>query len=163
MLLISDANILIDMEEGRVLELMFRLPERFAVPNILYEEELMNRHAALPARGLLILEVRGEFVEEAQRLRTLYKRPSMNDLLALALAKQEKCPLLTGDSRLRDAAEVEQVEVKGTLWLMERLWTEGLLDLAALRQTYDLMLQCGRRLPAAEIETQLLRLQKEKS
>lgn len=159
MLLISDANILIDMEDGRVLELMFRLPERFAVPNTLYEEELMGQHAALPARGLLILEVRDEFVQEAQRLRTLYKRPSTNDLLALALAKQEACPLLTGDSRLREAAVTEQVQVRGTLWLMERLWTEGMLNLATLRHSYDLMLRCGRRLPITEIEAQLLRLQ----
>lgn len=159
MLLISDSNILIDMEEGRVLELMFQLPERFAVPNVLYEEELIERHAALPARGLLVVEVREEFMLEAQRLRTLYRRPSMNDLLALALAKQEGCPLLTGDSRLREAAEIELVPVSGTLWLMERLWTEGLIDLAFLRQAYDLMRQSGRRLPVAEIDAQLSRLQ----
>ncbi len=34
-LLISDTNILIDMEAGNLVEVMFRLPEIFAVPNIL--------------------------------------------------------------------------------------------------------------------------------
>jgi predicted nucleic acid-binding protein len=159
MLLISDANILIDMEEGRVLQLMFRLQERFAVPNTLYEEELKANHSSLPTLGLQVLEVREEFVLEAQRLRTIYKRPSMNDLLALALAKQEACPLLTGDSHLRAAATQEQVQANGTLWLMERVWSEGLISNAALRHAYDLMLQCGRRLPVVEIEAQLTRLQ----
>jgi len=160
MLLISDANILIDMEEGRVLQLMFRLPERFAVPNTLYEEELKANHSSLPTLGLQVMDIREEFVLEAHRLRTIYKRPSMNDLLALALAKQETCPLLTGDSHLREAARQEQVQANGTLWLMERLWGEGLIELASLRRSYDLMLQCGRRLPVAEIEAQLARLQR---
>jgi|GEM_PF-3477377 hypothetical protein len=36
MLLISDANILIDMADGGLLEKMSRLPEKFAVPDVLF-------------------------------------------------------------------------------------------------------------------------------
>jgi hypothetical protein len=36
MLLISDANILIDMESARLLEAMFRLPMKIAAPDILF-------------------------------------------------------------------------------------------------------------------------------
>lgn len=35
LLLISDANILIDMEAGRLMATFFRLPMRFGVPDIL--------------------------------------------------------------------------------------------------------------------------------
>jgi hypothetical protein len=35
-LLISDANILIDLEEGGLLEVFFRLPYQFSVPDILF-------------------------------------------------------------------------------------------------------------------------------
>ena len=39
-LLISDANILIDMEEGELLPQMFQLPYNFSIPDILFYEEL---------------------------------------------------------------------------------------------------------------------------
>jgi len=39
-LLISDANILIDMEEGQLLELMFQLPFEFRIPDLLFYDEL---------------------------------------------------------------------------------------------------------------------------
>jgi predicted nucleic acid-binding protein len=153
--LISDANILIDMDVGEVLDKMFSLPERFAVPDVLYMEELIERHPHLPALGLTVLSVREEYVLEAYRLGGIYKRPGHNDLLALALAKQESCPLLTGDAKLREAAELEQVEVKGTLWLMERLFVNKLLDYDEIKAVYERMQQGGRRLPMQEITSQL--------
>lgn len=52
-LLISDANILIDLEEGELLGLLFQLPYQFSVPDILFAEELEAQHAHLPGMGLL--------------------------------------------------------------------------------------------------------------
>ena len=40
LLLISDANILIDMEAGQLMERLFQLPMQFAMPDILYWEEI---------------------------------------------------------------------------------------------------------------------------
>ena len=50
-LVVSDANILIDMEEGGLIEAMFKLPETFAVPNVLFMEELVEHHPELPGHG----------------------------------------------------------------------------------------------------------------
>jgi hypothetical protein len=41
--LISDANILIDMEEGELIEEMFRLPYIFSIPDILFYEEMEEK------------------------------------------------------------------------------------------------------------------------
>jgi hypothetical protein len=46
LLLISDANILIDMEVSGLLAPMFSMEYRFAVPDVLYVEELERQHAA---------------------------------------------------------------------------------------------------------------------
>ncbi|MFV1983013.1 MAG: PIN domain-containing protein [Thiohalomonadales bacterium] len=158
--LISDANIIIDMESGNILDKMFRLPENFAVPNILYSEELAEHHSDLPTFGLRVLEIREEFIVEAYRLGGVYRKPSNNDLLALALAKQEQCPLLTGDAKLREAADSEQVVVRGTLWLVERLFDENLLDYNACKEAYSAMKNEYRRLPWIEIDKQLKRFKK---
>jgi len=50
-LLISDANILIDLEEGEILNSLFSLPYQFTVPDILYFDELEMQHAHLLDRG----------------------------------------------------------------------------------------------------------------
>lgn len=158
MWLVSDANIFIDMEVGGVLEFMFSLPETIAVPDVLYAEELEKQHPHLLKMGLRTLEVRAEFVSEAWRMGELYPKPSQNDLLALSLAKQEQCPLLTGDARLREAALCENVDVRGTLWLMERLFAAAVLDIAKIEAAYGKMRQENRRLPWQDVEVQLQRL-----
>lgn len=61
-LLISDANILIDLEEGGLLDELFLLPYQFSVPDILFHEELQNQHAHLLQKGLILGELSAETV-----------------------------------------------------------------------------------------------------
>ena len=88
-LLIGDANIFIDMETSGLIEKMFRLPEIFVVPDILFVEELSAHHPTLPAYGLQIKALEARAIEDAIQLSRQYKQPSLNDLFALALARQE--------------------------------------------------------------------------
>ena len=62
-LLISDANILIDMEEGNLLAQMFQLPISFSIPDILFYEELEQEHEHLLELGLRLDELEGELVQ----------------------------------------------------------------------------------------------------
>lgn len=75
------------------------------------------------------------------------RQASMNDCFALALAKQEQCPLLTGDMALRKAAEKEAILVQGTLWVVEQLITHDVLSVEEAQAAYDKMAKAGRRLP----------------
>ena len=154
-LLISDSNIFIDLIEGDLLQLMFRLPEIFAVPNILFQEELVNHYPDLPVYGLQVMDIDGAYMSEAHRLRRLYKGPSQNDLFALVLAKQEKCPLITGDLRLRKAAKKEGLVIRGTVWIVKRLLEEKLITLTRAKDAFEGMKQAGSRLPWDEVEAML--------
>lgn len=154
-LIVSDANIFIDMEVGGLTRLMFQIEEEIAVPDVLYEEELREHHGDLPGLGLRILSVHEEFVAEAVLLRAAYPGAGTNDLLALALAKQEKCPLLTGDAALRQAAAAERVQVMGTVWLVGQMLGCGLLTADAAGAAYAKMREGGRRLPWDEADRQL--------
>lgn len=51
-LLVSDANIFIDLEEGGLIEQAFKLPERIEVPDLLFADELAQDHGDLLKRGL---------------------------------------------------------------------------------------------------------------
>ncbi len=144
---ISDANILIDVEVGGLMALMFSLGYQFAVPDVLYFEELAEHHAHWRDVGLVVQSLPAEGVARVQALSQKYKRPSRNDLFALALAEQAQCPLLTGDAALRGAAEAEQVEVKGTIWLVTEMVRKRCITATAARIAFKAMQGQGRRLP----------------
>ena len=63
-----DTNILIDLEEGRLLEQLFQLPYEFRVPDILFSEELEVQHAYLSTLGLQLSELTSESMLDAADL-----------------------------------------------------------------------------------------------
>ncbi len=144
---ISDANILIDVEVGGLMAPMFSLGYQFAVPDVLYFEELAEQHAHWRDMGLIVQSLRAEGVARVQALSQKYKHPSRNDLFALALAEQAQCPLLTGDAALRSSAEAERVEVKGTVWLVTEMVRQQCITSTVARVAYKAMQDQGRRLP----------------
>ena len=70
LLLISDANILIDVEAAELLETLFKLPYQFAIPDILYVEEIEPGTPGLERLGLNVLEVRPDFITEHLSIHT---------------------------------------------------------------------------------------------
>ena len=147
-LLISDANILIDLEEGEILDIFFQLPYQFSVPDILFFEELEDQHAHLLEMGLTLCELSAQTLIYAHELiQRVGGGPSRNDCFALALAKQENCPLLSGDDALRKVARREDVEVNGTIWVVEKLIEHDLTSVGGARDAYKKMRANGRRLP----------------
>jgi len=161
LLLISDANILIDMEEGQLIEQMFRLPWTFSVPDILFVEELQAQHAYLMEKGLQVGELTPDSMLYAFQLSQRSHGPSRNDCFALALAQQKKCSPLTGDKNLRKAAEAEGVVVMGTIWIVNRMVNNRLITIEQAKEAYQKMKDAGRRLPWDEAFFRLETLQKE--
>jgi len=160
-LLISDANILIDLEEGQLIQLMFQLPYKFSIPDILFEEEMAEEHGYLPGLGLKCEDMSGEVMLSAEVLIQKYTNPSRHDCFALALAKDKGCPLLTGDKALRKAAETEAVMVNGTLWVVEQMIHQLLITVDQAREAYQRMKDSARRLPWALAESRLKEIEKE--
>lgn len=157
-ILVSDANIFIDIDVGNLTRPMFRLNETFATPDVLYREELEEHHAELPGLGLRIEQLSSTGVAEVERLSAIYEGPSTNDLFAIALAKEHQWPLLSGDRRVREAAIAEDVEIRGSLWLIEQLVRTKTISLERAQTGVELMRNGGRRLPWAEIDDLLARL-----
>lgn len=146
-ILISDANVLIDMEEGGLLEQFFQLPYQFRVPDLLFFDELEAHHASLLDKGLQLSELTPQSMVYALGLITRVYGPSRNDCFALALARQEACPLLTGDRALHQVAKAEGLVVHGTLWVVGEMIIHQVITVATARSAYLLMQANGRRLP----------------
>ncbi len=159
LLLISDANILIDIEVAELVKPMFSLSYTFAVPDVIYYEELEERHQHFLCFGLKIHTLQPKSVERVQILSQRYPKPSRNDLFALALAEVEQCPLLTGDAALRNAAVSEKVEIKGTIWLVSQMIVEDQITPKVARAAIEKMRKNGRRLPWSAFDEMLCELE----
>lgn len=155
LLIISDASVLIDIECGELTSAMFSLPCQFAVPDTLFAEELAERHGHLSRLGLISKTMSGDLVAEAYSLHQKYIKPSVNDMLALTLAKHEGCQLLTGDKALREAAKEFNVEVHGTIWLVELMLRGEKITIDVAQVAFQQMKDAGSRLPWAEVKKML--------
>lgn len=155
-LVVSDANVIIDMEHGKLLEAFFALPFEICVPDLLYDEELEPHLGGLPELGLKTLTLTDHSVDYVAELSARPgSGPGFYDLTALALANQEGCLLLTGDKRLRALAKVEGIEVHGTVWVVENMLENELISLDAAEPAFDRMLEHNARLPRFAINEML--------
>lgn len=155
----SDTSVLVDLERGDLLEAVFRLPEIFAVPDLLFERELADHNGArFMALGLTVLELDPAGVALASGYRLRQRKLSVPDTFALALAKQGGYVLLSGDAALRKLARAENVECHGVLWILDLLEETQLLPLAVLAHRLTVLSEHPRcRLPRPEILLRLAR------
>lgn len=127
MILVSDTSVLIDLERGGFLEVIFALPHEFAVPDVLYHRELAGEWGERLVRlGLRVEEISSEGVERALHYRSERQVLSLPDSFALVLAKEREWLLLTGDGQLRELAAGENVECHGVLWLLDLMEEAGI-------------------------------------
>lgn len=161
-LLISDANILIDMDAGGLLDATFSLDYTFATPDMLYQEELAELHPHLSDMGLKVMPLSEntvqKVVENSQKYG--YTGVSSYDLAAMGLAQQEQAPLLTGDRKLHQICIQENVEVHGTLWLVNELHDTKTVSFEEITLAYEGMKRDGSRLPWDDVKKQLKDFQK---
>lgn len=151
------------MHDGKLIEVMFKLPYRFVTPDIIYFEELQDRHAYLTDLGLETLTMDGALIAIVEVFADRYRKPSRNDLFALVLAQAQRCALLTGDSALRSAAESENVKVHGTIWLVKEMFEKGLLTISDTEAAFSAMQSRGRRLPWDKIKKMIEEWKREDS
>ena len=89
-----------------------------------------ERHAHLLNVGLHVPTLSAQGAARVRSLAQTYTKPGRNDLVALDLPEAEKCPLLTGDAALRQAAETGGVAVRGTVWLIGEMVREQRITVA---------------------------------
>ena len=117
---ISDTSCLIDMAKGGLIEAMFALPYRFAIPKVMYESELVVI-PNIEKENLKNLGLKVSLLPKDAALRTkayVESTPalSLNDCSALVLAEETPDSiLLTGDKHLRNVAYEMEIEVHGSL------------------------------------------------
>lgn len=156
---VKDANVLIDLVEGDLLGLWFRLGIETHVPDLVLEEiknpEQRRIVLAMVEAGNLKV---GTF-DSTQVIRIdSYKRAyrvSLADAAAILLAEELQATLLSGDKLVRKGGQSLGIEVRGLLWVFDELVHRELLDAADAALRLNRVVEAGARLPAEEVQARL--------
>ena len=157
----SDTNVWIDFLLIDSMELPFRLPYTFIMSEEAIEDELLSPPGLaeqLVSFGLESVEITIEEFLLADEYGNRYKRLSVYDRIALAIAKCRSITLLTGDKALRNAAKQESVNIIGTLGIIDELLNYSMITMKEYETCLrKLQVKNGKgiRLPEAEIRSRL--------
>lgn len=157
----SDTNVWIDFSTIQKLALPFKLPYTYLMNKDAIEEELLSPPGLgreLMKYGVVSAEITIEEFNLAQFYGERYIKLSIHDRIALSIAKNRNIKLLTGDKPLRNASQIEGVQVIGTLGIMDQLLAMNLIDIKEYKDCLQMLKQQNGgavRLPVAEIESRL--------
>lgn len=154
MILLSDANVLIDLGHVGGLSLLTQLGRTEVLATVLLECDHTRQPdlvEQIKAAGIVVIDPSRGLLESADAYVDIYEELSLQDRQCLVYARDEQRTLLTGDQFLRRAAHNEQVSCHGTIWLVEEAHRQNLvLPDELCRWLTEWPLQ-RRRLPRAEL------------
>ena len=158
-IVVSDTSIIIDLERGNLLEACFGLGHEMAVPDLLFQQELVAMNGeGLIALGLRIEELTPAEVEAAQQVRADNPALSFADAFAYTLARSRGWPLLTGDGAMRALCERNEHPFHGVLWVCDKILEAEVIEAPVLVQGLENIAAHPRcRLPRAEVAIRLRR------
>lgn len=130
-IVVSDANILIDLSKLGLVEEFLHAPYSILISDLVWFEigipEPPEFSLFLQSPQVRICEFDGVELETVARIKAAFKALSLADCSCLRLAQRESACLLTGDKALtREAKEKFGLTAHGLLWLrnVERLRTD---------------------------------------
>ena len=154
----SDTNIWFDFEEIGFPEHPFLLDNDYFISDVTYHDDIRFSETVrriVESNKLHVISVPSQEIALAIEMSRRYPTITIHDAIALSIAKTRGWILLSGDGRLRNAAETESVECHGTLWIYSQLKEQNILPkeeyLKALENLLDAVENNRRRLPKSEI------------
>lgn len=155
-LLVSDTSVLIDLEQGGLLEAAFSCDWTMVVPDLLYEREVLPENGPyLRSLGLGIIELSPDEVAFAQQVKRDRPALSLADCFALSCAQRANHVLLSGDKVLREEARARNGVVYGVLWLLDCMHATNISPALLFEGLTKIHAHHKCRLPKDEVETRL--------
>ena len=161
--LVSDSSILIEFSKRELLDRMFQLEFEFAVPDLLFHEELIDlgsySRRDLPGLGLRVESLDAEGVEVAIAYQSERPALSLVDSFALALASHQGWNLVTEDRTMRSVAESKGIVHLDALWVVDRMLDADILSESRVVTVLEAMRDDPRcPVPKPELAVRIRRL-----
>lgn len=165
---VKDANVFIDLEAMGLLDLWFQLGITTLTSSFVVMELEDGGHenalACIRAGQVIEATISGEEMAGAfADFQDAHGGAGLSetDISVIYLAIREDAMVLSGDRLLRITAQARHLEIHGTLWIMDRLVTEGLLHSSLAADRLEaLMRRTGseqRFLPKVDCEARISR------
>ena len=164
-LLVNDANILIDLAKINLLESFFTLRHEFHVTDFVVGEirdgTLEALHHYFEHGVLLKKSFSYEELTQIQLLEVEHRQLSIADCSCLFHAGALTSDLLTGDAALRKTAEQAGISVHGILWVLDELVSQKIISKKMAHESLSRLVSLNPRLPEADCRTRLNKWKKE--
>jgi predicted nucleic acid-binding protein len=123
---VNDANILIDLIKLQLIEAFFNITWEFHSTNLIIENELYDEQKEqlrpfIDSGKLIVQELDVEDMLSIMAIQAQKPQLSDKDCSALHCAKKLNGALVTSDNTLRKFAKTQKVEVHGHLWVFDAL------------------------------------------
>lgn len=151
---IQDANILIDLIRTGLLDQCMNLPYEFATTTLIFEElhalqqEEIKVHIAKGKFSTIMIA--DEDLASIQNLAANDSKLSEQDWSGLYFAEKSKGILLTGDKWVRMRAESRNIEVHGTLWILDMLIDFDIVPKDIACEFLEKLINTNSRLPVGD-------------
>lgn len=158
MIVVQDANLLIDLYEVDLLASFFALRyESHSTDLVLYEiDQPIHKHVKNGQIRQHVLT--HEQLEQILQIQITSKNGiSLPDSSVLWLTQELGCDarLLTGDNKLRQCAENNGIKVHGLLWILDRLVENKIVTAKIMVSKIENLLHIGSRLPNEECKKRI--------
>ncbi|TVQ91985.1 MAG: hypothetical protein EA393_04255 [Bacteroidetes bacterium] len=131
---VNDANILIDIIKLKLVDAFFSLNWEFHSTNLIIENELYDEQVELlqpyiDSGRLMVDELSADEMFQIIEIQEEKPQLSDKDCSALVFAKNLNASLLTSDNALRKFARQKHIEVHGHLWVFDALIEQGCITI----------------------------------
>ncbi|NEW85532.1 MAG: PIN domain-containing protein [Mariniphaga sp.] len=161
-IVVNDANVLIDIVKLQLLPQFFDLDLEFhttsLILNELHSEQVEQLQKYINCSLLNVNELSADELMEIVTLQTERPQLSEQDCSAIVCARRISGEILTSDNNLRKFAAIKGVSVKGHLWIFDLLVAQNLISAAvAIDKLAELREIINPRLglPKAECENRI--------
>ena len=162
-LIITDSSVFFDIIKIQLLPEFFALDFEicttdFVKGEILESEQREQIEMFIRSHQLIVFELSEQEIEEIVNFKTKRLFKTLIDKTVLWKAKQLKCPLLTGDAKLRNEAIEQGVIVHGSLWVIQIMVESKVITVNAGIEYLQKLKVSNDRLPLDEIEKLIKKL-----
>jgi rRNA-processing protein FCF1 len=162
-LIITDSSVFFDIIKIQALPEFFAMDFEicttdFVKDEILESEQRERIELFIRLKKLTVFVLSEEEIEVVENFKTKRFFKTLIDKTVLWKAKQLKCPLLTGDAKLRSEATEQGITVHGSLWVIRIMVESEIVTARAGIEFLEKLKMSNDRLPLDEIEKLIKKL-----
>jgi rRNA-processing protein FCF1 len=156
-IIITDSSVFFDIIKIQALPEFFALDFEicttdFVINEILESEQKEQIEMFIRSHQLTVFVLSANEIEEIENFKTKRFFKTLIDRTVLWKAKQLKCPLLTGDAKLRNESIDQGISVHGSLWVIQMMVEQKVIKTESSVVLLEKLKSVNDRLPLEEID-----------